>query len=187
MTKMTVTSVPISQVKPLDRNPRRHSEKQIEALVQSLKQFGQYRPLVVDEEGQILAGNGLYAALLRTEATRVSVYRAIGLSEEQKSKLILADNRTGDMSIDDFDVIEAMLREMSDLDIPGYDAESLRMLIADAEAVADEASQYGVLSPEERAKMQGRSEAIGEANDGQTVGTPPAHPSTCPTCGQPWQ
>jgi len=165
--------VAIDTVRPLDRNPRRHPEKQLNELVKSIEQFGQYRPLVVDEDGVILAGNGLHVALKRAGVSKVSVYRMTGLTEAQKTKLVLADNRTGDLSNDDFDVVEAMLAELGDFEVPGYDPDMLRTLIADAEDITAEAEEYGTIDPAVRDRMLGREDDVDEYNEQATVGTPP--------------
>lgn len=175
---MKTEIVAIDTVRPLDRNPRRHPERQLAELVKSVQQFGQYRPLVIDEDGMILAGNGLHQALLRAEVKKVSVYRMKGLSESQKSKLILADNRTGDLSNDDFDVIESMVRELEDYEVPGYDEEVLRGIIAEAEDVLEEAGTYGILSDEERDGLLQNRDLLREANEGATVGEAPAPVAT---------
>lgn len=170
---MKTELVAIDTVRPLDRNPRRHPEKQLAELVKSIEQFGQYRPLVVDEDGLILAGNGLHTALKRAGVAKVSVYRMKGLSEDQKRKLILADNKTGDLSNDDFDVIEAMVRELDDYEVPGFDPDVLRGIIAEAEDVLADADDYGRLDDRELDALRASQEDIAAADEQATVGTPP--------------
>ena len=60
---MKVTKMKLSSLKLPEKNVRIHSEKQTKEFVRILEAFGQIRPIVVDEEYTILAGNGLYAAL----------------------------------------------------------------------------------------------------------------------------
>lgn len=170
---MKTELVAIDTVRPLDRNPRRHPEKQLNELVKSIEQFGQYRPLVVDEDGVILAGNGLHTALTRAGVSKVSVYRMKGLSEDQKRKLVLADNKTGDLSNDDFDVIEAMVRELDDYEVPGFDPDVLRGIIAEAEDVLTEADDYGRLDERELDALRASQDDIAAADEQATIGTPP--------------
>ena len=170
---MKTELVAIDTVRPLDRNPRRHPEKQLAELVKSIEQFGQYRPLVVDEDGVILAGNGLHTALKRAGVAKVSVYRMTGLSEGQKQKLVLADNKTGDLSNDDFDVIEAMVRELDDYEVPGFDPDVLRGIIAEAEDVLADADDYGRLDERELSALRASQEDIAAADEQATIGTPP--------------
>lgn len=174
---MKTELVAIDTVHPLDRNPRRHPEKQLNELVKSVEQFGQYRPLVVDEDGMILAGNGLHAALTRAGISKVSVYRMKGLSEDQKTRLILSDNKTGDLSNDDFDVVEAMVRELESYEVPGYDPDVLRGIIAEAEDVLTDAEDYGRLDEGELASLRASRDDIAAADEQATIGTPPPPPS----------
>lgn len=203
---MKTEIVPASKVRPLDRNPRKHPERQIIELVKSIEQFGQYRPLVVDEDGVILAGNGLYEALIRLGHEKVAIHRITGLTKAQKNKLILADNRTGDLSLDDYDIVDELLRELEDFEVPGYDPDVIRELLATAEETLAEAEEYGRLDEEAITTLQSRQM---DHDEQVTVGTPPPPAQTvvqvaepapeatrardktsgetyCPTCGRSW-
>lgn len=199
---MQVETVSMDDVRLLERNPRKHPEVQIEALISSVKQFGQYRPLVVDEENVILAGNGLYTAMLRMGSETVNVHRVTGLSRSQKDKLILADNRTGALSKDDFAIVDEMLRGLDDFEVPGYDPETLRELLGDVDDVIEQADSFGVLDDETRDRLTNRSEALEESREKATVGKAPAAAereqvsdeikdsfgaeTVCPTCRRKW-
>jgi ParB-like chromosome segregation protein Spo0J len=54
--------MPISQIKPNPRNPRTHSGKQIRQIVNSIIEFGFITPLVVTEDGELIAGHGRFKA-----------------------------------------------------------------------------------------------------------------------------
>lgn len=195
-------TVPLADLKPLERNPRRHPPRQIEELVRSVKQFGQYRPLVVDENLTILAGNGLFHALSQMGVETCSVVKYDDLTENQKRKLILTDNRTSDLSSEDGQIVEEILRELDgDFDVPGFDPEVIEALLADASDLVEEANQYGVLDEETRAALLGNSEALQKAAEEseESKGRPPAPafsdtpsrrpeggPAACPTCGRAW-
>ena len=60
---MKIVSKKLSELHPIEKNIRRHPEKQIKEYVRSVEMFGQIKPLTVDENGTILVGNGLYEAL----------------------------------------------------------------------------------------------------------------------------
>lgn len=145
---MKITKMKVAELKPLEVNVRRHSETQLKELIRSLNQFGQTRAIVIDEENNILIGNGLHAAMVKAEMSECFVFRKTGLSEKEKKKLILADNKTFALGIDDYENIEAYLSDITadgDFDIAGFDEESLRGLMRDAEEVLADATQYGVL------------------------------------------
>lgn len=168
--------VPITDVRPLEPNPRRHPEKQIVELMKSVEQFGQYRPLVIDGTGEVLAGNGLLLALQRLGRTEVLVYRMPHLNEAQRTKLVLADNRLGDLSSDDFEVVEKMLASLDDFEVPGFDPEMLSSLLADAEALAEEADAYGVIDDDVRERMTARGDDL-EASHAESLATRGAPPA----------
>ena len=65
---MKITVKKLSDLHKPARNIRRHSDKQITEYVRSIEMFGQIKPLVVDENGEIIAGNGLFEALTRMGA-----------------------------------------------------------------------------------------------------------------------
>jgi ParB-like chromosome segregation protein Spo0J len=90
---MKTTTVSLGDLTPLDRNPRKHSNLQIAELKRSVEMFGQIRPLVVDENKTVLAGNGLLIALTQLGWTKAEAYVVSGLSEADKKRLILADNK----------------------------------------------------------------------------------------------
>lgn len=62
---MNITVKKLSELHKPAHNIRRHSEKQLTEYIRSIEMFGQVKPLVVAEDGEIIAGNGLYEALLR--------------------------------------------------------------------------------------------------------------------------
>ena len=61
-------------VKP-EKNVRIHTEQQLREFERSVRMFGQIRPIVVDENNVILAGNGLYETLLRMGYEEAQVYQ----------------------------------------------------------------------------------------------------------------
>jgi hypothetical protein len=144
---MKVTRMKLSALKSPEKNVRIHSEKQVKEFVRSLDAFGQIRPIVVDEDNTILAGNGLYAALMAKGETEADVYVMKGLSANEKKKLMLADNKIYSLGVDDMDVFEEFLRDLGDdLEIPGYDLELLETITADLGDVDEMLSGYGTIT-----------------------------------------
>lgn len=112
--------------------------------------FGQIRPIVVDEKNTILAGNGLYETLLRMGEEQALVYKYDDLTESQKKKLMIADNKIFSLGIENLDTLNEFLEELNgDLDIPGFDEEILKQMVADADEVTEKISEYGTLDEEE--------------------------------------
>jgi len=90
---MNVRKMPLASLQRPERNVRMHTEKQLREFERSVSMFGQLRPIVVDENRVILAGNGLYETLLRMGWEEADILQMEGLTENQKKKLMLADNK----------------------------------------------------------------------------------------------
>ena len=202
---MKVTRMKLASLKTPEKNVRIHSEKQVKEFVRSLDAFGQIRPIVVDEDNTILAGNGLYAALMAKGETEADVYVMKGLSPNEKKKLMLADNKIYSLGVDDMDVFEEFLRDLGDdLEIPGYDLELLETITADMGDVDEMLSGYGTVSDatkQQIATTAERYEAEGavhaqEAEEIKPAQQAPETPSEgeheplpkrfiqCPKCGE---
>lgn len=138
-----------------EKNVRKHSRKQIEEMKRSITMFGQFRPIVVDESNTILAGNGLVTAMREMGVEEAEVIKYEGMTSNQKKKLMIADNQIASLGTDDMEVIEEFIKSLDgDLDVPGYDEETLEMLVAEAEAVTEQVMSYGVYTPQEVAEVK---------------------------------
>lgn len=147
---MKQLTLKLSELVRPERNIRIHTEKQLEEFERSVRMFGQIRPIVVDEKNTILAGNGLYETLLRMGEEQALVYKYDDLTESQKKKLMIADNKIFSMGIENLDTMNEFLEELNgDLDIPGFDEEILKQMVADADEVTEKISEYGTLDEEE--------------------------------------
>ena len=147
---MKQLTLKLSELVRPERNIRIHTEKQLEEFERSVRMFGQIRPIVVDEKNTILAGNGLYETLLRMGEEQALVYKYEDLTELQKKKLMIADNKIFSLGIENLDTLNEFLEELNgDLDIPGFDEEILKQMVADADEVTEKISEYGTLDEEE--------------------------------------
>nr|DAZ63847.1 MAG TPA: ParB protein [Caudoviricetes sp.] len=185
---MKITTAKIADLKHPEKNVRIHSDQQIRELKRSLEKFGQTRALVVDESNTILIGNGLYEAMKNLGYEEVSVYVKTGLSDNDKKKLMIADNKTYALGIDNLDTLNEFLEELQgDLDIPGYDEEILKQMIAGADEITEKISEYGTLDDEEIRKIKETNErreqredleeerlGISPANEQPVIDTDPA-------------
>jgi DNA modification methylase len=131
MAKKEQLTIELQKLKANPDNPRKHSERQIAEIQKSLAMFGQYRPIIVDTKNTILAGHGLVEAMRQAGMTEGEVIRYTGLSDSQKKKLMLADNQLQKMGDDDQDMIDAILRELEDDYVPGFDPDVIKALRED--------------------------------------------------------
>ncbi len=147
---MKVTKKKLADLRRPERNVRRHTEKQLKEFRRSVEMFGQIRPIVIDEEGVILAGNGLYETMISMGLKEADCYIVQGLSDAEKKKLMLADNKIYGLGVDDLDALDSILAELKDdLDIPGFDEELLSNMMAEAADVTDKIQEYGTLDESE--------------------------------------
>lgn len=147
--------------------------------------FGQTRALICDEDKTVLAGNGLLTALQELGYAEVECYIISGLTNAEKKKLMLADNRVYDLGLTDMDAFDAILRELDgDIDIPGWDEALLKTLTATTAEADKLISGYGVYEPKEVQSLNAKSRedkpADTEREAYQPVATPYA-PSYEPT------
>ncbi len=84
---------PIDALKPNARNARTHSKKQIRQIADSIATFGFVVPILIDEDGDIIAGHGRYEAAKLLSLKQVPVIVVSGLSEAKRRALALADNK----------------------------------------------------------------------------------------------
>lgn len=152
---MKIVKMKISELKVPEKNIRIHTAKQIKEFQRSVEMFGQIRPIVADENNVILCGNGLYATLVSMGTETADVYKVTGLTENQKKKLMIADNKIYGLGIDDLDTFNSFLAELgNDLDIPGFDEDILQSMVAEAEDVTEKLSEYGTIDDAEIEAIQ---------------------------------
>lgn len=187
----------LSAMRKPAKNIRKHGKAQIDEYMRSVKMFGQIRPILVDEEGVILAGNGLYEAMTGLGMTEADVYVMEGLTEAQKKKLMMADNRIFNLGSDNMAVFEEFIAELDgDFDVPGYDMDLLQTLAFSEDDVMPAQSSYGAISSEDREALQ-RTETRYEeqyaaaAEEAERVHTEHAEVEElsrrfiiCPKCGE---
>ena len=192
---MKAVKMPISDLKKPNRNVRIHTEVQLKEFERSVTMFGQLRPIVVDENLEILAGNGLYETLIRLGIKEADVYIMEGLTSKQKKKLMLADNKVYSLGIDDMEALDAFLVELDgDFDIPGFDEDILRNMVSVPDDITETMSEYGKIGEDEVADLaaahermekktasNSRDEAFANASVESSDGAQGT--ITCPNCG----
>ena len=200
MSEMQIEVRKLSELRHPDRNARMHPGKQIAELKRSLKKDGQTRLMVIDEYGVIWIGNGLYQAMQEMGYEEAYCIVKSGMSEIDKKKMMYSDNRIFDLGVDDMQAFDEFVAELGgDLDVPGFDDELLRSLVADEAEVDEMLSGYGLITEEKKEQMataadtyrkeeQARAEQPISAPDTNAGRTEEAQPVgkyvICPKCGE---
>lgn len=166
---MQTTRMKLRDMRKPERNVRMHTDIQLKEYERSVRMFGQTRPIIVDEDGLILVGNGLYDTLVRMGEEEADVYRMEGLTPAKKKKLMIADNKIFNLGVENLTVLNEFIEELKDdLDIPGFDEDILKDMVADAEEVTETIASYGLLEQEEIQEVK-RANA---EKDSRQEGTP---------------
>ena len=116
--EMQLVTKKLSEIRPYERNPRRN-DPAVASVVESIQQCTYVAPIVVDEDGVILAGHTRYRALKKLKRKEAEVIVKAGLSEEQKRKYRLLDNKTAELAGWDLDLLADELEglDFGDLDL----------------------------------------------------------------------
>ncbi len=166
----------LSELRRPEKNIRIHTEKQLKEFEKSVRMFGQIRPIVIDEDETILAGNGLYETLIRMDWKEAECYQYTDLTANQKKKLMIADNKIFSLGIENLDTLNDFLVELQgDLEIPGFDEEILRQMVSDADEITEKISEYGTLDEEEIRSIRENSEKRKQKAAESSIGSPPGN------------
>ena len=114
---MELQTLKIKDIHPYERNARKNDQA-VDAVAKSIEQCSYVAPIVVDENHVILAGHTRWKALKKLGRTECECIVKDGLTEEQKKKYRLLDNKTNELADWDFDLLE---NELDGLDFGSLD------------------------------------------------------------------
>jgi DNA modification methylase len=138
---MRVRWISIEQIKPNSRNARTHSGKQVRQIANSIGAFGFTNPLLVTEDGKLIAGEGRYKAAQLLGLTKVPVIVLPGLSPARRRALAIADNKIAEnagwdrerLAIEIPELAGLLATEGLDVSILGFETVEIDQLVADFE------------------------------------------------------
>jgi len=114
---LTIVYRRVDELRPAERNTRTHSRRQIQQIAAAIREFGFTSPILIDDDGQIVAGHGRLEAAKLLGLAQVPTIRLAHLSKEQKKALVIADNRLAELAGWDRELLALELKELIDLDI----------------------------------------------------------------------
>lgn len=125
---MKIEEVKLENLTLDPENARSHSKKSVEAIAKSLELFGQQKPIVVDSENRVVAGNGTLEAAGLLDWAKIKVVRVPEHWTSEKIRAFaLADNRTAELSDWNKSVLAEQLLELEEEEFPiewlGFDSE----------------------------------------------------------------
>lgn len=119
---MQIRELLLDDLREYENNPR-NNDGAVQAVADSIKEFGFKVPIVVDRDGVIVAGHTRYKAAQRLGLDKVPCIIADDLTPEQVKAYRLADNKTGELAEWDFSALEKELADLSEMDMTlfGFD------------------------------------------------------------------
>jgi hypothetical protein len=115
--EMKIETLQIQELVPDPTNARQHDDKNLKAIQGSLKEFGQRKPIVITEDGVIVAGNGTVEAAKRLGWSKIDAVRIPGdWTPEMIRAFAIADNRTGELSRFDKVILTEQLVQLKEAD-----------------------------------------------------------------------
>lgn len=129
---MEIKTVPVNSISQDPANLRKHGERNIDAIVASLRKFGQQHPIVIDNKGIILSGNGRYMAAVKLGWHEIKVVES-DLTGSSATAYAIADNRTAELADWDTTALAETLRALQseefDTDAAGYSESEIDALV----------------------------------------------------------
>ena len=116
---MRITDRAVEEIRPYEKNAKKHPDEQIERIANSIREFGWQQPLVVDKNDVLVIGHGRLLAAKKLGLKTVPVRKAEDLTDEQIRALRLADNKTNESGWD-FGILDEELDSIIDFDMTQF-------------------------------------------------------------------
>ena len=120
MSQIKIEHIATNELKPHPKNYREHPADQLEHIVQSIKENGHYRNVVIAKDGTILAGHGVVKASKQLNLETVPVVRLDLAPDDPKAvKVLTGDNEIAHLGVVDDRLLSELLKEVKESDIDG--------------------------------------------------------------------
>ena len=158
--------LPVAGLIPYARNSRTHSDEQVAQIAGSIREFGFTNPILIDEDGGVIAGHGRILAARVLGLESLPCIRLAGLTQAQRRAYVIADNKLALNAGWDEDMLRLELQDLQeldfDLDLLGFDADELAGILDGAEP------NEGLTDPDDAPAVQ--AEAITQPGDVWVLG-----------------
>ena len=128
---MQIEVLHLNVLKPYENNAKIHTPTQVAQIAASIQEFGFNDPIAIDEGNMVLEGHGRLLALHSLGWTEAPCIRLVGLTEEQKRAYILVHNQLTMNSGWDFNVLDAELAQIDEIDMTAFDFDSIDVSVED--------------------------------------------------------
>lgn len=128
----------IASLRPYARNSRTHSKKQVKQIASSIERFGFTNPVLVSDQGEIIAGHGRVEAARSLGMKKVPTLALSHLSEAERRAYVLADNKLAMNAGWDKEILAIELQALVDVD---FEVELTGFSLAEIDFILDEAGE----------------------------------------------
>lgn len=158
---------PIDSLIPYARNSRTHSDAQVAQIAASIREWGWTMPVLIDEQGGIIAGHGRVLAARKLRLPEVPCMIATGWTEAQRRAYVIADNKLALNADWDNEILKLELSEIGETKF-------------DSGLIGFSADEFLSLMNEEQGKQKTAPEEFLEVDE--KIETE----HRCPSCGYEW-
>lgn len=109
----------LTEITPYENNPR-NNKGAVDAVANSINEFGFKVPIIIDKNGVIVAGHTRYEAAKKLGLKHVPCIKADDLTEEQITAFRIADNKTGELAEWNLAALEEELAKLNDIDMSDF-------------------------------------------------------------------
>ena len=117
---MNIRQVPLHEIKPYENNVKQHPVRQLESIVQSIRNFGFRQPLVLDKNNVIVCGHARYEAAATLGMGSVPCELAEDLTDEQINAYRILDNEIAKLGTTDHAALQIEIAKLPDFDFKPF-------------------------------------------------------------------
>lgn len=115
---LKIENISINKLMPYENNARKHTEEDVQTIINSIQEFGFNDPVGVWGENNIIVeGHGRFLAAKKLGIKEIPCIRLDELSDEQRKAYALAHNKTAEMSTWDFEKLEQELKQLNSMEL----------------------------------------------------------------------
>jgi DNA modification methylase len=167
MAKLQIEYRDVTTIRPDPLNPRTHRKQQVEQIGKSISEFGFVNPILVDEDGKVIAGHGRLLAAGNLGMATVPVIVVAGLTVAQRKALLVADNRLAENARWDYSKLAIVLKDLtieaSDVTVTGFEIAEVDQILLDHGG--PQSDPLDTFRPPDRRRIRTRLEDLWELGD----------------------
>ena len=139
MENLKIEYLPVESLKPYEKNARKHQKKDIDAIIESIKEFGFDDPIGIwSDDNLIVEGHGRLLAAQRLGMSEVPCIRLDHLSDEQRKAYALAHNKTAELSSWLDELVKSEIGDITDIDMSLFGFETEDFSLSEADKIVEE-------------------------------------------------